>query len=206
MARFVEIVLGFPTAIFTTLLLISVGWWLLSLAFGLGESDTDIDGGSEGSESGLAGMLRSVDLHLLPLSLVISILSLTGWMIASLSTYFLTDAGGSLSVLVGLGVILAALIGGVFVAGRLGRLLSPIFVPPVPTRHRDLIGRLCTVRTGRVDESFGQAEVLDREGSSHIVQVRCGVENDLTIGIQALIVDVNHDGLFVVSPDIDALT
>ena len=90
-------------------------------------------------------------------------------------------------------------------AGRVGNVLLPILVQTKHIRRRDLIGRLCTVQTGRVDANFGQAEVVDDERSTHLIQIRCEVDNDLRTGMRALIVDVDDDGRFVVSPDVESL-
>ncbi len=227
MSEFLDIVFGLPTVVFTTLLLISLGFWLITIAFGLGDGggeldldvggdldldvggDVDVDtggaGDGDGADSGaLAGLLQTFNLHILPLTLTFSIVSLVGWFVSAMATVILTS-DNSPNLIIGVAIGLAALAAGVFVAGRVGHLLRPIFVPTKHIRRRDLIGRLCTVQTGRVDADFGQAEVVDREHSTHLIQVRCAVENDLRSGMRALIVDVDHDGRFIVSPDVDSL-
>ncbi len=222
MSEFINIVLGYPTAIFTTLLLISVGYWVISLAFGLGEGgdlgaegldgvdgidvgdDVDVSGDMAGG-GWFVSLIQALDLHLLPLSLAISVISLVGWAVSAIIVTLASDET-SLNVGAGIGVILVALSVAVAVTGRLGRLLAPLFVVTPAVRRRDLVGRLCTVRTGRVDEHFGQAEVVDAEAGSHIIQIRCSIANDLSAGAPALIVAVNEEGEFIVSPDVEALT
>ena len=49
-----------------------------------------------------------------------------------------------------------------------------------------LVGRTCVVRTGRVDEHFGQAELLN---SQILIHVRCDHENKLKKGSEALVID-----------------
>ncbi len=223
MSEFLEIVFGLPTVIFTTLLLISLGFWIITIAFGLGDGgdldldvgsadvgdvDVDVDAGGsdgDGSDNGaLAGLLQTFNLHILPLTLTLSIISLVGWFVSAMGTVILTSDNAP-NLLVGLTISLAGLVAGVFVAGRVGHLLRPIFVPTKHVRRRDLIGRLCTVQTGRVDAAFGQAEVVDGEHSTHLIQVRCTIDNDLRGGMRALIVDVDHDGRFIISPDVESL-
>ena len=127
-----------------------------------------------------------------------------GWFISAVGTLLLTS-DNSPDIVTALAITLAGFTGGVFVAGRMGNVLRPIFVPGVHVKRRDLIGRLCTVQTGRVDRNFGQAEVVDAERSTHLIQVRCEIDNDLRSGMRALIVDVDDDGRFIVSPDVKDL-
>lgn len=224
-SEFFEIVFGLPTVIFTTTLAISLGFFLVTFLFGLGEGggdldldagggdldvdvDVDVDVDAGGSESdgasALAGLLQAANLHILPLTLTFSIVSLVGWFISALGTLLLTS-DNSPNVVLALAIALGGLASGVFIAGRVGNLLRPIFVPARHITRKDLIGRLCTVQTGRVDSSFGQAEVVDSEQSTHLIQVRCEIDNDLGSGKRALIVDVDDDGRFIVSPDVKDL-
>lgn len=229
MSEFFEIVFGIPTVFFTAALAISLGFFLITFLFGLGEgggdfdidaggdldvdlgggSEADIDaGGSDGSDAdgtgALAGLLQAANLHILPLALTFAIISLVGWFISALGTLLLTS-DNSPNVITAIAIALAGFVAGAFVAGRVGNLLRPIFVPTRHIKRRDLVGRLCTVRTGRVDRGFGQAEVVDGERSTHLIQIRCEIDNDLRSGSQALIVEVDDDGTFLVSPDVKDL-
>ncbi len=225
-SEFFEIVFGLPTVIFTAALAISLGFFLITFLFGLGEGgggdfdldagggdlDVEIDaGGSDGADGAdgdstgaLAGLLQAANLHVLPLALTFAIVSLVGWFISAMGTFLLTS-DNSPNVIVALAIALAGFAGGVFIAGRVGNLLRPIFVPAKHIKRSDLIGRICTVQTGSVDRSFGQAEVVDGEHSTHLIQVRCEIDNDLGSGKRALIVDVDDDGRFIVSPDVKGL-
>ena len=82
---------------------------------------------------------------------------------------------GSPSLPVGLLLLVASFIVAVPLTGRLARLVQPVFATNPGIDRHHLIGRTCTVRTGRVDEGFGQAEVLDADGASHLIHVRCVV-------------------------------
>lgn len=222
MSEFFEIIFGLPTVLFTAALALSLGFFMITLLFGLGEGgggdfeidaggdlDVDVDaGGSDGADSdsagALAGLLQAANLHILPLALTFAIISLVGWFVSAMGTVLLTSDNAP-GVLLGIAIAVAGLASGIFIAGRVGHLLRPIFVPTRHITRRDLIGRLCTVQTGRVDRDFGQAEVVDGERSTHLIQIRCEIENDLRSGKQALIVDVDDDGRFIVSPDVKDL-
>lgn len=216
MGRVLEVSFGFPTVIFTTLLMISVGYWLLTTLLGGGgdgldldldlDVDLDLDLDLESDVgTGLSGLLRTFHLHHIPLSLTFTFLSLFGWAISVIATS-LTIESGSASVLPAVGIFLAALLISGFLTGRIGQALQPVFASNPALGRDDLIGRICTVQTGSVSGTFGQAEVVDSEAGSHLIQVRCEPKNALRKGSLALIVTVDDDGLFQISPDVEAIT
>jgi hypothetical protein len=68
----------------------------------------------------------------------------------------------------------------------------------VPSRQ-DFVGMTCTVRTGRVDARFGQAEVAARDGSTAVVQVRAlGAKDEkpLAAGSTGLLYAYDETGEF----------
>lgn len=199
MERFIEIVLGMPTALFTTLLLISLGYWIVSLVSGIdGGADVGLDADVDADLESSAGLLAALGLHRIPLSLVFTVVSLTAWLI-SLILVFLVSDGGSTSLWLALPIIAGSVVGGLLVASPVAHLAAPLFAVH-PALHRDdLIGRECVVKTGYVDEGFGQAEVVDAEYGTHIVQVRCPAPNELRSGTKAHLIDVNNDGEFQIA-------
>jgi hypothetical protein len=98
----------------------------------------------------------------------------------------------------------AVLVAAVLLSGLLTRLLTPplkrmLTEEQVPTR-RDFVGRMCVIRTGRVDLAFGQAEVRAADGAAAVIQVRQQRNQDeepaLKAGNTALIFDYDADGQF----------
>jgi hypothetical protein len=80
----------------------------------------------------------------------------------------------------------------------------------VPSRQ-DFIGLICVIRSGWVDDGFGQAEVAARDGSTALVPVRQARrtgEEPLTAGSTALLYTYDDTGeFFWVAPysDFDGL-
>ena len=211
MGQFIDVITTFPSVVFTVALLVSIGYWVIATVLGLDsidadadfDVDLDFDLDSPGQPGGLSGLLTALDLHLMPISLVVSVISLVGWVVSVIASVLLgTD--GVVGLVMGLVILAAAFAAGVLASGRVARLVAPIFSPARAQSHVDLLGRLCVVRTGRVDDNFGQAEVVDGEGAAHLIQVRCRIDNELGAGDQALLVDL-EDGVFIVSPDVDAI-
>jgi len=111
------------------------------------------------------------------------------------------DLGTVVSVVIGLGVLLVALIVGLFVARLAAVPLRKVYAEGHEASRNDFVGRECVIRTGRVTGDFGQAEVTALDGSSAIIQVRQTGEHALTNGNRALIFDYDIDGeYFWVAP------
>ncbi len=221
---FIDTATSYPVSIFTVLLATSIGYWLISTVLGLGDFglDSDIgidaDGGFEveagpasdgfaiegdgfdGSSDGpsfATNLAIITGIGVAPFNIVISIFSLAAWTMAMLAmTTF-----GSLPLLPATFVLIVGVIVGLAVSGRVARLLRPLFVAQTATKHEQLIGRIVTIRTGRVDATFGQGEIDGPGNEDHIAQIRCHEKNDYTTGDRALVVAVDDGGIFTISSD-----
>ncbi len=201
MTEFVDVALRFPTVLFSFLLVVVVGYWVLVLLGGLdvdglggdADADTDVDGAG-----GLAGLLAAAGLGGVPVTVVLSVLIALAWFVSLAGTALLDDAGTAGAVLAVLSfAVLAAALAVAWLGARLMVLGLRRVLPggAEPSRH-DFVGRLCVVRTGRVSADFGQAEVTAADGSSAVVQVRQAGADPLRAGSAALIYDFDADGEF----------
>ena len=66
------------------------------------------------------------------------------------------------------------------------RIASRFLVHHEPLRSGGLVGKLCTVTTGRVDAGFGQAQ-FSEDGNVITIEVRCDPPNSLLRHAQAVI-------------------
>jgi hypothetical protein len=201
MGEFVSAALRFPVVLFTFLLLVVILYWLF---VAIGASDVDaLDGDGVGDGVGEGFGLGGVPFSI-PLTMVITV----AWFAALVGTVVLTDRGFSTTVFLVLSV--AVLVGALVVALVVTRLvmtpLRKLFPEETGPSRNDFVGRACVVRTGRVDETFGQAEVTATDGSSAIVQVRQAIEHTLRAGDSAVIYDYDETGeFFWISPlDLDS--
>lgn len=193
MAEFVESAASFPAVVWTVALAVSVAYWLLSTAIG-GDGDMEVD--AEGGDFS-SGVADALGLGHAPISIVVTFLSAIGWLVTMLAV----SVVGSTSTVVGVALLVGSLLVAAPATGRLARLIGPLFADNQGIDRDHLIGRTCTVRTGRIDADFGQAEVIDGDGAAHVIQARCLQANELTAGSKALVVDV-HEGVFVIDPDL----
>lgn len=150
------------------------------------------DGDAEHA-GGLAGLIQALGLGGVPVTLMLSILILAGWGFC-LGAVELFGSGGWRSLV----APLASLALAVPVTGTLIRPLRRLYTTVAAPRHRDLLGRICTITTLRVDERYGQAEVEDG-AAGLIVQVRSTDPGRLHRGDRALIFDYK-DEVFYVEP------
>lgn len=166
MREFIDAALGFPTFLFTAALVVVVGFWLLVL-LGAAESDA-FDPDVDLDTAGIGGV---------PVAVAFSLLTAFGWF-SSLGASVLLHRFGAFdsSGLVRAALAFAVLCGATLLAWWVTRLLvRPLhrLFPDEPGPSRlDFVGQTCTIRTGRVDAWFGQAEVAARDGSTAVVQVR----------------------------------
>ncbi|WP_425554735.1 hypothetical protein [Kitasatospora putterlickiae] len=179
-----EVALGYPTALFSFALLVVIGYWGLVLLGGLGVDALD---GGEGVDTH-GGALVGLSLGGVPVTVAGSLLVAVAW--------FVSLSGSALTAGVPARTAVLA------VAPACAWVGTRAVLPPIarrlprerPVRRDDFVGRLCVVRTGRVTDAFGQAEVVAQDGSSAVVQVRSlAGEPGLTAGRTALIFDYDAE-------------
>ena len=175
MTEFLDAVLDFPSAGLGLLLAVVLAYWIL---IALGVLDVMI------------GVVAAVTV-----SLFVAI----AWFAALAGTVLLhrTDRSGALEEI---GVLAVALLVSGLVTRRLMRPLGRMLAEEQVPSRQDFVGRMCVIRTGRVDLEFGQAEVRAADGASAVIQVRQQRNQDgeaaLKAGSTALIFDYDADGEF----------
>jgi len=183
MGDFVDAALSFPAVVFTFLLAAVVLYWLLVL---VGTLDVEIGDLDIGDGLGLGGV---------PVTVTASVMIVVSWFVTLVGGLFLPDVP-LLHTLLGIGVLVAGVIAGLFVARLVAVPLRKLYAPGGEASRNDFVGRECVIRTGRVTDDFGQAEVTSADGSTAIIQVRQTGEHELAHGRIALIFDYDIDGEF----------
>jgi hypothetical protein len=182
--EFFQATLGFPAVLLTFLLVVSVGYWLLTL---FGALDIDDDAGD---------MLGSLGFGGVPLTIVLTLVIVVGWFLSLVGTVALQGMATGLRIGLGIVVLLVALVLALLVTRLLVTPLRRVFHSGPGASRSDFVGRTCVIRTGTVALDFGQAEVRAADGSTAVVQVRQTGQDDLRAGHTALIYDYDTDGEF----------
>lgn len=184
MGDFVDAALSFPAVVFTFLLAAVLLYWLLVL---FGTLDIEIGDLDIGNGLGLGGV---------PVTVTASVTIVVSWFVSLVGGLLIPDLGSFVHTLLGIGVLVVAIVAGLFVARLVAVPLRKLYAPGGEASRNDFVGRECVIRTGRVTGDFGQAEVTAADGSTAIIQVRQTGEHELTNGRSALIFDYDSDGEF----------
>lgn len=189
MELFWGIFFSFPVVIFSGLLTLCVLYWLTAaigiLTVDCLDVDLDIDMGDlstdiPGNASGFAGLLLKLGFNQVPMTLVITLISLLGWLISYFSFRFFILPFSNLTLvyyIVGLLVLFIAFIVAVYLTAYIIKPLRPLFNKLNITQdHKVLLGQSVVIRSSAVNEIKGEA-IYEDGGASLILQVRCKEPN-----------------------------
>jgi hypothetical protein len=177
-----------------------------------GAADGALEGAAKaaaGGHEGLAGFFSALRLRSVPVTVSFSMFSALAWLLSSVTMQTFGPMLESLSLptwLLGLPVLVVVSVLALFGTSIAVRPLGKLFQTHGATRSKtDLVGKVCVVSTGRVTESFGQANLEDG-GAGLILQVRARAGNGLQRGDRVLIIGWDDAaGGFSVEPMKDLL-
>jgi hypothetical protein len=194
MLSFLDAVIAFPTAIFTTLLGVVAFYWVLALLglvdFDSSEADLDVDPAMTDPDLGsLAGIIVAFGLQGVPLSIVFSLLVLLSWTLSCLGAmWLLALLSGSVPTYVGGTLLaLASVSLAIPITSRILKPLRGLFVTHAAISNASLVGQHCKVLTQTVDEKSGRAEGTQR-GANLNIRVWAHTPNPLARGSHARVV------------------
>ena len=150
-----------------------------------GAVEAKVEGSLAGAVSGSGGFLAMLGFGKVPATVVISSLVLWSWALCLLAVKFGAELGLPTWLLQLAAPLLGVFLGGVL-TGTLVRIAGGFIVHHEPLRSGGLVGKLCTVTTGRVDANFGQAQ-FSEDGNVITIEVRCDPPNSLLRHAQAVI-------------------
>ena len=170
----------YPTIVFTGLVMFVTLYWVVSL---LGMADMDsVDFGESGSDAAVSdlsltgfftGLMLKFGLYGVPLVIILSLVSLIGWLLSYLYTSFLHQNfdSGVLYYVFGTGALIFVLVVSMWLTGII---ISPIRknIARIPKRNSaNNVGKIAIVRTLSVTDKHGEAELNDG-GAGLILKVR----------------------------------
>ncbi|MGP4713789.1 MULTISPECIES: hypothetical protein [unclassified Psychrobacter] len=167
----------YPTLVFTGLVMFVTLYWIVSL---LGMVDMDsVDVGdsadiSDVSSAGFfSGLLLKFGLYGVPLIIILTLISLIGWLLSYVYTSLLHDyiSSGILYWVFGTGALLLVLVVSMWLTGLI---IAPIRknIAKIPKRNAiSNIGKTAIVRTLSVTDKHGEAQLSDG-GAGLILKIR----------------------------------
>jgi len=181
MDPFYQNIASFPTAVFTFVLAICVLYWLFAVlgvidldVLDIDGLDVDFDTGSEASvANALTAIMLKFGLNGVPVTIIVSFLSLFGWLLSYYCVHYLSPyiPEGLVHILFGLVVLIAAFWVAVMITAMIVKLLRPFFQKMEQQTIKRVLGQTAVVRTSKVNNSFGEA-FLNDGGAGLILKVR----------------------------------
>jgi hypothetical protein len=157
-------------------------------------ADGDTPGGS-------VNMLAALKLRSVPATVSLSFIILFSWILSVTSMNWLSHAFPTISTgILGTAILLLAPLFALPLTSLAIRPLAPLFRHRTATKQKELVGKICVVRTGTVDETFGEA-TLEDGGAGLVVRIRIDAGESLKRGEQAVIVGFDEEkDAFLVAP------
>ncbi len=180
MDPFYQNISSFPTAIFTFILAICVLYWLFAVLGVVNidvldiDLDTDFDTGSDVSTaSAMAGVMLKFGLDGVPVTIIISFLSLFGWLGSYYCVHFLSPMipQGLFHIVFGMLVLIAAFWLAMLMTSLIVKILRPFFQKVEQQTIKRVLGQIAVVRTSKVNSTFGEV-MLNDGGAGLILKVR----------------------------------
>ncbi|OUR89628.1 DUF1449 domain-containing protein [Gammaproteobacteria bacterium 42_54_T18] len=185
MDPFYQNIASFPTAFFTFFLALSMVYWCIA-ALGFIDVDVldldgiDVDGKMDinadtsiSSADVVAGLIMRLGLSGIPVTIIITLVSLIGWILCYYIVYAFFDwvPEGVLRYLVSLPIIAGCLYVAAVLTAVAVKPFRSLFAKLEQKTEKKVLGQTAIVRTMRVDNGFGEATVEDG-GAGLIFKVR----------------------------------
>ncbi len=204
MNPFYQNISSFPTVFFTFFLALTTLYWLVAvlglisidiLDFDIPDIEAaDIDGDISGDlDTGdateltnanvLAGLMLRLGLNGVPVTIIISLIALFGWILSYYVVHFSFSfiPNGLLQFIAGIPVLLVSLYLAAMITALAIKPLRPLFKKAHQTTEKYVLGQIAIVRTSRVDESFGEAVMADG-GAGLILKIRSNSDSHFKKG------------------------
>ena len=192
----------YPTFIFTGLVMFVTLYWVVSL-LGMADMDT-VEFGESGGDTNITdlpstgfftGLMLKFGLYGVPLIIILSLISLIGWLLSYLYTSYLHQNfdSGVLYYVFGTGALIFVLVVSMWLTGII---ISPIrknIARILQRNSANNVGKIAIVRTLSVTDKHGEAELNDG-GAGLILKIRSD-NNDglLKKGDRVMLVEYIHE-------------
>jgi hypothetical protein len=181
-SAFTDVISSYPTSVYTVVLGIMLVFWIFAIVgmfdIDIFPSDTgddvfDGDVDLDGEIPGFIGLLHTLGLTGVPLTLVISIVALLGFILSYFSSAWILLPLGSdiLRYLIGTAILAISFLLAIPITAQAIKPMKPLFVKHYAPSKRDYIGHLCVVTSSKVDSEFGIGAV-ETHGAPLQVDIR----------------------------------
>lgn len=209
MDPFYQNIASFPTVFFTFFLVVCLLYWLVAilgwveievLDFDIPDVDGDLGVNTDndmGNADALAGLMLKLGLNGVPVTIIISIISLIGWTLCYYIVHFLMPwvPDGLLRYAIGLPIFIGTLYVSALLTAQIIKPLRKLFLEAAPS-VKHIIGQTAVVRTSRVDKGFGEATMEDG-GAGLLLKVRATGDETFVKGDRVVLVEyIEKQGIY----------
>jgi hypothetical protein len=200
---FTDVISSYPTSVYTVVLGIMLVFWIFAIIgmfdidlfpgeAGDGGFDADVD--FDGEIPGFIGLLHTLGLTGVPLTLVISIIALLGFILSYFSSVWILLPLGSdiLRYLGGTAILVASFAIAIPITAQAIKPMRPLFVKHYAPSKRDYIGHRCVVTSSKVDNEFGIGSV-ETHGAPLQIDIRAQAGEVYSKGTALRIADYDPD-------------
>lgn len=206
MAEFLDIIIQFPTVVFTVLLGVVIMYWMLvvlgvfdmdMLDFDFDidvdvdvDLDLDLDVDTDAHHSGISGIFAFFGLVGAPVTVITSFIIIWCWLLMLLYATYLQPMvpDWGITWIVSIVAMLVGFIASLYLTQFSIKPIQPFFEHEGKALgNKDIVGQLCEIMTGKVDDKFGQAR-YNKDGAGLVIEVRNTSGATLKKGDKALIV------------------
>lgn len=200
MNPFHQTVTSFPTVIYTVLLIVCLLYWIVAVLGWVDieildldmDGDIDINDSAE-AQAGIAGILLKLGLNGVPLTIVISIIALIGWVLC----YYIILFGSKLvpdlwafQFAFKLGTFIAVTFITVFITAQIIKPIRAMFKKLDTHETKHIIGQVVIIRSSIANNDRGEAFMNDG-GAGLLLNVRTTGSDEFRKGEEVVIIDHN---------------
>ena len=213
MEIFLNNIVAFPVVVYTFLLFIILCYWalaligvvdieMLELDFDV-DVDLDVDAGADfEGVGGIAGFILNWGLTGVPVTVVVTIMTATSWLICYLlvSIVFPFVPFELIRIALGIVFLVGSLGLSIVATARIIRPMRNMFASHSAVRKSTLIGKVCEVKTLKVTADFGQGELNDGEAGM-LLDIRSAEPNSIAKGDMVVLIEyIEKEGAYFVAP------
>lgn len=182
MNQFHQTATSFPTLVFTILFMICMAFWIISLigfgGFDTIDIDTDFDTDA-GTPEGLTGFLLRYNLNHVPLTIILTLFSLFGWIASFLAVVYIGNLVPTsiLTILFNVVVLVLSAYLSLLLTSQAIRPIRKLFIKLNVDEKIHIIGQVAIVRSTEVTNNSGEA-ILNDGGAGILLNVRTSSEKD----------------------------
>lgn len=202
MNPFHQTVTSFPTVIYTMLLIICAMYWLIAMLgmVDLEVLDMDMDGDIDLDDSleaqqGIAGILFKLGLNGVPLTIVITIIAIIGWIVCYYAIYLgsaLVPSFWPAELAYELLVFITVTFFTVLLTAQIIKPIRKIFRKLEADETKHIVGQVVVVRSAVANKDRGEAFMNDG-GAGLLLNIRATGNDEFVKGDEVVVIEENKE-------------